>query len=54
MHDVLNTHSTAMTSYAVFAIQVCIGLILMVWVVQKARKELSEALLVEIDNNFKV
>ncbi len=26
----------------------------MVWVVQKARKELSEALLVEIDNSFKV
>lgn len=26
----------------------------MVWVVHKARKELSEALLLEIDNNFKV
>lgn len=23
MHDVLNNHSTAMTSYAVFAVQVC-------------------------------
>ncbi|XP_037033384.1 transmembrane protein 64 [Bradysia coprophila] len=54
MHDVLNNHSTAMTSYAIFAVQVCIGLILMVWVVHKARKELSDALLVEIDNNFKV
>lgn len=54
MHDVLHNHSTALTSYAVFGVQICIGAALMAWVVQKARRELAEALLTEIDSDYKV
>lgn len=49
MHDVLNDHKTAITGYTIFAIQVLIGVALMTWVVQKARHELSEALLTEME-----
>lgn len=45
MHDVLSNHKTALTGYCVFAIQVLIGVLLMIWVIQKARTELSVALL---------
>lgn len=54
MHDVLHNHSTALTSYGVFAVQICIGLVLMAWVVHKAKKELADHLLLEIDGDFKV
>lgn len=48
MKDVLNDHRTAFTGYAVFAVEVLVGVLLMVWVVQKARIELSNALLADI------
>lgn len=48
MHDVLNDHKTAFAGYSVFAVEVLIGVLLMVWVVQKARVELSNALLEDI------
>lgn len=48
MQDVLNDHKTAFTGYAVFAVEVLVGVLLMVWVVQKARIELSNALLADI------
>lgn len=53
MHDVLHNHNTAVTSYVVFAVQICIGAVLMAWVVQKARRELADALLTEIDSDYK-
>lgn len=48
MRDVLNDHKTAFTGYSVFAVEVAVGVLLMVWVVQKARIELSNALLADI------
>lgn len=48
MRDVLNDHKTAFAGYAVFAVEVLVGVLLMVWVVQKARIELSNALLADI------
>lgn len=54
MHDVLHNQNTALTSYAVFAVQIIIGAVLMTWVIQKARKELAEALLTEIDSDYQV
>lgn len=48
MRDVLNDHRTAFAGYAVFAVEVLVGVLLMVWVVQKARIELSNALLADI------
>ncbi|XP_072947325.1 transmembrane protein 64 [Epargyreus clarus] len=43
MHDVL--HESHLTGYVVFAFQILIGITLMVWVVQKARKELTIAIM---------
>ncbi|XP_011557407.3 transmembrane protein 64 isoform X1 [Plutella xylostella] len=43
MHDVL--HESHATGYVVFALQILIGITLMVWVVQKARKELTLAIM---------
>lgn len=43
MHDVL--HESHLTGYIVFAFQILIGITLMVWVVQKARKELTIAIM---------
>ena len=48
MRDVLHDHKTAFAGYAVFAVEVLVGVLLMVWVVQKARIELSNALLADI------
>ncbi|XP_066584735.1 transmembrane protein 64 [Prorops nasuta] len=48
MQDVLEDRSTAATGYIVFCFQILIGLSLMVYVVQKARRELQLALL-EVD-----
>lgn len=48
MRDVLNDHKTAFTGYAVFAVEVLVGVTLMLWVVQKARMELSNALLADL------
>ncbi|XP_030080520.1 protein maelstrom isoform X2 [Drosophila hydei] len=45
MHEVLNDHSSKVTGYISFVIEVICGVALMFWVVQKARKELSETLL---------
>ncbi|XP_002008327.3 transmembrane protein 64 [Drosophila mojavensis] len=45
MHEVLNDHNTKVTGYVSFVIEVICGVALMFWVVQKARKELSETLL---------
>ncbi|KAJ2943565.1 hypothetical protein O0L34_g16674 [Tuta absoluta] len=44
MQDVLHGESHV-TGYIVFAVQIAIGITLMVWVVQKARKELTIAIL---------
>lgn len=45
MQDVLEDRSTAATGYIVFCFQILIGVSLMVYVVQKARRELQLALL---------
>ncbi|EDV97283.1 transmembrane protein 64 [Drosophila grimshawi] len=45
MHEVLNDHDTKLTGYISFVVEVICGAALMFWVVQKARKELSETLL---------
>ncbi|KAK0174055.1 hypothetical protein PV328_007172 [Microctonus aethiopoides] len=45
MQDVLEDKSTAATGYVVFCFQILIGVSLMVYVVQKARRELHLALL---------
>ncbi|KAK9300609.1 hypothetical protein QLX08_006764 [Tetragonisca angustula] len=45
MQDVLEDRSTAATGYIVFCFQILIGISLMVYVVQKARRELQLALL---------
>ncbi|KAJ8669287.1 hypothetical protein QAD02_000546 [Eretmocerus hayati] len=45
MQDVLEDRSTAITGYIVFGLQILIGASLMVYVVQKARRELQFALL---------
>ncbi|XP_055855491.1 transmembrane protein 64 [Episyrphus balteatus] len=47
MHEVLNNHGTAVTGYISFGIEVIFGVGLMIWVVQKARKELATTLLSE-------
>lgn len=47
MHEVLNNHGTAVTGYISFGIEVIFGVGLMIWVVQKARKELASTLLSE-------
>ncbi|XP_012283625.1 transmembrane protein 64 isoform X2 [Orussus abietinus] len=45
MQDVLEDRSTAATGYIVFCFQIMVGVSLMVYVVQKARRELQLALL---------
>lgn len=45
MQDVLEDRSTAATGYVVFCFQILVGVSLMVYVVQKARRELQLALL---------
>lgn len=47
MHEVLTNHGTAVTGYISFAVEVVVGVGLMIWVVQKARKELASTLLSE-------
>ncbi|TMW45105.1 hypothetical protein DOY81_009815 [Sarcophaga bullata] len=54
MHEVLNNHGTAVTGYISFGVEVICGVALMFWVVQKARKELSETLLTDITNDGKL
>ncbi|XP_059219649.1 transmembrane protein 64 isoform X1 [Stomoxys calcitrans] len=54
MHEVLNNHGTAITGYISFGVEVICGIALMFWVVQKARKELSETLLTDIGNDGKL
>ncbi|KYN09575.1 Protein maelstrom, partial [Trachymyrmex cornetzi] len=41
MQDVLEDRSTAATGYVVFCFQILVGVSLMVYIVQKARKELQ-------------
>lgn len=53
MHEVFSNHSTALASYGVFVVEICIGIALMAWVVHRARRELAEALLEEIDSDYK-
>ncbi|KAH8378907.1 hypothetical protein KR009_001995, partial [Drosophila setifemur] len=45
MHEVLNDNHTKLTGYISFVFEVICGVFLMAWVVQKARKELSETLM---------
>ncbi|XP_017019563.1 transmembrane protein 64 isoform X1 [Drosophila kikkawai] len=50
MHEVLNDNETKLTGYISFVLEVICGVVLMFWVVQKARKELSETL-ISVDYN---
>lgn len=45
IHDVFNDHQTALAGYGVFVMEVLVGIALMLWIVHKARNELSAALL---------
>lgn len=45
IHDVFNDHHTQLASYGVFVMEVLIGVGLMLWIVHKARYELSNALI---------
>lgn len=45
IHDVFNDHHTQLASYGVFVMEVLIGVALMLWIVHKARYELSNALI---------
>ncbi|XP_059608430.1 transmembrane protein 64 [Phlebotomus argentipes] len=54
MHDVLNDQKTALAGYSIFAVQTVIGVLLMAWVVQKARTELSNALLSDMGVEHKL
>uniref|UniRef100_A0A182ISM4 VTT domain-containing protein n=1 Tax=Anopheles atroparvus TaxID=41427 RepID=A0A182ISM4_ANOAO len=51
IHEVLNDHNAALglAGYGVFVVEVIVGAALMVWVIQKARLELSAALLASAD-----
>ncbi|XP_053680686.1 protein pangolin, isoforms A/H/I/S-like [Anopheles nili] len=51
IHEVLNDHNAALglAGYGVFVVEVIVGAALMVWVIQKARLELSAALLATTD-----
>lgn len=53
IHEVLNDHNAALglAGYGVFVVEVIVGAALMIWVVQKARLELSAALLATADSN---
>lgn len=53
IHEVLNDHNAALglAGYGVFVIEVIVGAALMIWVIQKARLELSAALLATTDVN---
>uniref|UniRef100_A0A182WEX5 VTT domain-containing protein n=1 Tax=Anopheles minimus TaxID=112268 RepID=A0A182WEX5_9DIPT len=53
IHEVLNDHNAALglAGYGVFVVEVIVGAALMIWVVQKARLELSAALLASADSN---
>lgn len=53
IHEVLNDHNAALglAGYGVFVVEVIVGAALMVWVIQKARLELSAALLATADGD---
>ncbi|XP_039486836.1 transmembrane protein 64 isoform X1 [Drosophila santomea] len=51
MHEVLSDNETKLTGYISFVFEVICGVALMFWVLQKARKELSETLLNADYNN---
>uniref|UniRef100_A0A0A1WSB1 Transmembrane protein 64 n=1 Tax=Zeugodacus cucurbitae TaxID=28588 RepID=A0A0A1WSB1_ZEUCU len=53
MQEVLSNHGTAVTGYISFGLEVICGVALMVWVIQKARKELAQTLLSETSNDGK-
>ncbi|XP_046396826.1 transmembrane protein 64 isoform X1 [Ischnura elegans] len=52
MEDVLSDETTAFTGYIVFAVQILIGVSLMVFVVHKARLELRKALEQDLSTNI--
>lgn len=56
IHEVLNDHNAALglAGYGVFVVEVIVGAALMVWVIQKARTELSAALLSDMDSDEKI
>ncbi|CAD7005394.1 transmembrane protein 64 [Ceratitis capitata] len=54
MQEVLNNHGTAVTGYISFGVEVICGVALMVWVIQKARKELTQTLLSDPNNEGKL
>ncbi|EAL38667.3 AGAP012406-PA, partial [Anopheles gambiae str. PEST] len=51
IHEVLSDHNAALglAGYGVFVVEVIVGAALMIWVIQKARLELSAALLATTD-----
>jgi len=54
IHDVFNDHHTALAGYGVFVMEVLIGIALMLWIVHKARNELSAALLTDCEVDEKL
>lgn len=54
MQEVLSNHGTAVTGYISFGLEVICGVALMVWVIQKARKELAQTLLSDVSNDGKL
>lgn len=54
IHDVFSDHPTALTGYGVFVFEVLVGIGLMLWIVHKARNELSAALLTDMDVDEKL
>lgn len=56
IHEVLNDHNAALglAGYGVFVVEVVVGAALMVWVIQKARTELSAALLSDMESDEKI
>ncbi|EDS39921.1 conserved hypothetical protein [Culex quinquefasciatus] len=54
IHEVLNDHHLGLAGYGVFVVEVIVGAALMVWVIQKARTELSAALLSDMDSDEKI
>ncbi|XP_055538890.1 transmembrane protein 64 [Wyeomyia smithii] len=56
IHEVLNDHNAALglAGYGVFVVEVIVGAALMVWVIQKARTELSAALLSDMESDEKI
>ncbi|XP_053954175.1 transmembrane protein 64 isoform X1 [Anastrepha ludens] len=54
MQEVLSSHGPPLTGYISFGLEVICGVTLMMWVIQKARKELAQTLLADLSNQGKL